>query len=92
MKRCKRCGRELDESEFYKHKRTKDGLQPYCKECQRELTRMRIKPKLPQLKVPQIGGGKVNPELAAFTPRQLMEELKARGYTGELKYTQTIKL
>ena len=37
-------------------------------------------------------GGKVNPKLAAFTPRQLMEELKARGYTGELKYTQTIKL
>lgn len=94
MKRCKRCGRELDESEFYKHKREKDGLQPYCKECQRELNRMRIKPKLPKLKVSQIGGGggKVNPELAAFTPRQLMEELKARGYTGELKYTQTIKL
>ena len=93
MKRCKRCGRELDESEFYKHKMTKDGLQPYCKECQHELNRMRIKPKLPQQKVPQIGGGgKVNPELAAFTPRQLMEELKARGYTGELKYTQTIKL
>ena len=57
MKRCKRCGRELDESEFNKHKNTKDGLQSYCKECQRELNRMRIKPKLPQLKVPQIGGG-----------------------------------
>lgn len=57
MKRCKRCGRELDESEFYKHKMTKDGLQPYCKECQHELNRMRIKPKLPQQKVPQIGGG-----------------------------------
>lgn len=92
MKRCNRCGRELDESEFNKNIRTKDGLQYYCKECQRELNRMRIKPKLPQLKVPQIGGGKVNSELAAFTPRQLMEELKARGYTGELKYTQTIKL
>lgn len=92
MKRCKRCGRELDESEFHKHKMTKDGLQPYCKECQRELNRMRVKPKMPMLKIPQIGGGKVNPELAAFTPRQLMEELKARGYTGELKYTQVIKL
>lgn len=91
MKRCKRCGRELDESEFNKHKMTKDGLQSYCKECQYELNRMRRKPKLPQ--VLQIGGGdKVNLELAAFTPRQLMEELKARGYTGELKYTQTIKL
>ena len=91
-KLCKRCGRELDESEFNKHKNTKDGLQSYCRECQRELNRMRRKPKLPQLKVPQIEGGKVNPKLAEFTPRQLMEELKARGYTGELKFTQVIKL
>ena len=33
-----------------------------------------------------------NPDLARFTPRQLMEELRARGYTGELKYVQTIKI
>ncbi len=36
------------------------------------------------------GGG--NPELSRFTPRQLMAELKARGYTGELKYVQTINI
>jgi hypothetical protein len=29
-----------------------------------------------------------NPELARFSPRELIAELKARGYTGELKYTQ----
>ena len=33
-----------------------------------------------------------NEALAKFTPRQLIDELKARGYTGELKYTYTIKL
>ena len=33
-----------------------------------------------------------NPELARFSPRELIAELKARGYTGELKYTQTISL
>ena len=27
-----------------------------------------------------------------FSPRELIAELKARGYTGELKYTQTISL
>lgn len=33
-----------------------------------------------------------NPELAKFSPRELIAELKARGYTGELKYTQTINI
>lgn len=33
-----------------------------------------------------------NLELAKFSPRELIAELKARGYTGELKYTQTISL
>lgn len=32
------------------------------------------------------------PDLAQFTPRQLIEELKNRGYTGELQYVQKIKL
>ena len=43
------------------------------------------------------GGGNLkkiysNSELARFSPRELITELKARGYTGELKYTQTISL
>ena len=33
-----------------------------------------------------------NPVLAKFSPRELIAELKARGYTGELKFTQTISL
>lgn len=32
-KKCPRCGRELPLDNFGKHARTKDGLQPYCKEC-----------------------------------------------------------
>ena len=31
---CKKCGRILPVSEFNRHYRTADKLQPYCKECQ----------------------------------------------------------
>jgi len=33
-----------------------------------------------------------NPELAKFTPRELMRELAVRGYKGELRYEQVIKI
>ena len=33
MKVCTRCKEEKAVSEFHKHKRSKDGLQPACKQC-----------------------------------------------------------
>lgn len=36
-KRCTKCGEIKDVGEFYKAKRTKDGLRPECKECSREV-------------------------------------------------------
>ena len=33
-------------------------------------------------------GKEGNPKLAEFTPRELMEELSARGYHGTLEYIQ----
>lgn len=92
MKICKKCGRELDESSFPRNKKLKDGLSSICRDCSNAAQRAWYH----DHKV--VGGGKSmnlvysNPELAKFTPRQLIDELRARGYTGELKYTQTIKL
>ena len=83
-KECKHCHRTLPVTEFYKKSGTPDGLQYYCKQCQNELNKSSKRKKL------AFGGG--NPELSRFTPRQLMEELHTRGYTGELKYVQTINL
>lgn len=36
--------------------------------------------------------GSTNSELAKFTPRELIEELKSRGYKRKLYVTRTIEL
>lgn len=36
--------------------------------------------------------GSTNSELAKFAPRELIEELKSRGYKGKLYVTRTIEL
>lgn len=79
-KKCSKCGRELPLSEFYSKKTSFDGLQSWCKECQKSRIRNHYTNK------------PCNPDLAQFTPRQLIEELRHRGYTGELQYVQKIKL
>lgn len=35
MKKCYKCFREKDESEFYKDKSRSDGLQAWCKLCKK---------------------------------------------------------
>lgn len=75
MKTCKKCGRELPETEFYKLKGGKDGLRAQCKSC------------FTQPKEVKVVMDDHNP-LASFTPRQLMTELFRRGYRGELEVIQ----
>lgn len=73
-KTCSKCGRMLPIESFYK--RGDGRTQAYCKECTKAYNKersMRITP--PDSENP----------LSAFTPRQLMQELARRGYTGKLK-------
>lgn len=83
-KKCPKCGRELPSSEFYVKNGASDGLQAWCKKCQKTASHNRFASKA-HCKC-------CNPELAQFTPRQLIEELKNRGYTGEIQYVHKIKL
>lgn len=98
---CSKCGRELPLSEFYKRKVSNDGLQSYCKECAikmsseyaKKLRERRTARKIEAERIVFDNKYKIYTckELAPFTPRELMLELKARGYTGDLLY-QEIKV
>lgn len=98
-KKCPKCGRELPTTEFYTNRHNKDGLQDKCKDCQREYQRKKAKKKkIAALNIEdKVETKKVivdekectmakvytNPELAKFTPREMMAELKARGFKWE---------
>lgn len=87
---CPKCGRELPTTEFYGNRRNKDGLQDKCKDCQREWNReyvrrkkaerMKSEDKVETKKVVVDAQERTmckvysEPELAKFTPRQLMQE------------------
>ena len=47
MKHCKKCQKTKDESEFSKNSKKKDGLQAYCKECNKK-TNKKFRDKNPQ--------------------------------------------
>lgn len=79
---CKVCGQELPLSEFRKSPFTTNDI-AICNKCISE----KIK-----IKLFKETTGSTNSELAKFTPRELIEELKSRGYKGKLYITRTIEL
>ena len=84
MKKCNLCGRELPLSEFKKHRLSKDGYSNLCRTCasRKRMNKDNFTP-------PHLGG---NPALKDFTPRELIEELKVRGYKGKLIIERKITL
>jgi hypothetical protein len=95
---CRKCGEELPISEFTRKATAKDGLQCYCKKCNSKATTEYARKRKEREKAQKIENERVefenkykiytNRELAKFTPRELMLELKARGYEGELLYRE----
>lgn len=93
MKKCSKCGRELPITSYSKKTVAKDGLQEMCRDCKaaymREYTSRKKQDKVEKIIVKQeeqphaLMKIYTDPELAKFTPRQLMLELKARGFRWE---------
>lgn len=82
---CKCCGRELPIKQFSKNP---FGYIHVCKECNSKNRRESAlqRGKLKQQAIDALNAR--NLRLADFTPRELMEELKRRGYEGKLRYVR----
>lgn len=80
----KKCGRELPIGAFGK---VKDGVNPVCKDCRNAAQRENYKRTREMAQK-----AKVENALSCYTPRELIDELRARGYKGTLTYTHKIEL
>ena len=80
---CKVCGKELPLSEFRRSPFAPNGIAT-CKKCVNEKTE--------RTKLLKKTANSTNSELVKFTPRELIEELKSRGYKGKLYVTRVIEL
>ena len=97
---CRKCGRELPTENFPKNHACKDGRCGTCKDCKKAYTREWQKKNKEKKKAQKIENERIefekkykiytNKELAKFTPRELILELKARGYVGTLLYEEVI--
>lgn len=93
-KKCPKCGRVLPKEMFHKRKASPDGLQCNCKDCHKEWDKNKVERKREEKqrmypvdsvtnKSHHLHKVYSNPDLARFTPRELMAELKARGFRWE---------
>jgi hypothetical protein len=83
-RKCSKCGQEKPIADFYVSKRNSDGLDFYCKECRNETTkahRLRLKEKANK-----------NVEIENVPATILIEELRRRGYRGELELIQRVEI
>jgi hypothetical protein len=85
-KQCTKCGRILPISEFQLNNKTPDGLTHICKNCSQKGKKKK------NFQLYEKGNENSNPLLKDFTPRELIQELRIRGYKGELTFIQTIKI
>ena len=86
---CKCCGKELPLNNFSKNA---FGYTSVCKECN-SMNRKIAAKKRQQIKQQAVDAVNARAlRLEDFTPRELMQELKRRGYELEMTYTEVHKI
>ena len=89
---CKCCGKELPITEFRKGKaHGVEFVMSVCNTCMRNKQiegHAKRKEQKAKSYETQLAEAKIM-RLSEFTPRELMEELKRRGYEGRLTYVET---
>lgn len=95
---CVCCGKVLPIENFGRNRQSSDGRMVTCKECTnkryRENYRKRKSIVTPSVSSstaatkPKLDDNGRNPDLSKFHARELIAELKARGYKGEIFYVQ----
>lgn len=85
QKRCPHCKKELPLSAFYT---TKEGKPyTYCKECTKQIKQEYVKKRKERIE-----SEIAKHNLEAFSSRELILELRRRGYKGELYFQQKVKI
>lgn len=86
---CKNCGKELPVTEFNKIGKRGGGVNilSTCKTCMSDKQRAG---KSKRIEEARESAKKMR--LADFTPRELMQELKRRGYEFEMTYTEVRRI
>lgn len=85
---CKKCGRELPAETFNRRAKSRDGLQPYCRECQSEIAKAgAAKAGRPKKAKPAPAPTCPNPSVKEIPDHDLAQELRRRGYDVTCKKT-----
>lgn len=96
---CDKCGLEKPLSEFYKSSKIKSGYIAHCKDCHRELypQSKKDKPSAPKIEHAPHLADSVLKELESYNldkipGRILIQELRRRGYRGEIELVTVQKV
>lgn len=92
---CKECGKELPITNFRKGRANgTEFVMSICNECwhkRQVIGRRKAKEKRASNQIDLVEDAK-RKRLSEFTPRELMLELKRRGYEGELAFVEVHKI